>query len=80
MVAGLGTLVLAMVASPPVSPLVDAADCAVPSYRVVADAAPVAAILNQGTTVYIPVAYSHLEHETTPQYLFAEAGSTALGP
>jgi hypothetical protein len=71
---------LALGSSPPTGPPASAADCAVPSYRVVADAAPVAALLDQGTTVYVPVAYSHLEHETTPQYLFAEAGSTALGP
>lgn len=78
--AALGAALLPMAGGGRGSGAAVAAPCAVPNYRVVADAAPQANFLFQGTTVDVPVAYSHLEHETVPQYLFAEGGSFALGP
>lgn len=50
------------------------------AYRVEAVAAPQANELVQGTEILIPLAYSRVEHETFPQFVYAEAGSTSLGP
>lgn len=70
---------LAAVAAGPGSGPAHAEECPAVAYKVEAIAAPQANSLVQGTEVLVPVAYSLVEHETEPAFVYAEAGSSSLG-
>lgn len=48
-------------------------------YLATVEAAPQAAMLNQGQDVPVPAAYARVEHETSPAFTYAEAGSASFG-
>jgi hypothetical protein len=77
LVAGAAAIALASTGAP--SPAQEGDGCAEVVYLSTVEAAPQATMLNQGQDVPVPAAYARVEHETSPAFTYADAGSASFG-